>query len=54
MTIEIVLLSYNSGPEAIIGGMLSSIVLMVIVALIKSAKKAVKRKEFDEVNNENP
>jgi hypothetical protein len=54
MNIDIVFLRYNSGPEAIIGGMLSWIVLIVIISIFKSAKKAIKGKEFDEVNNDNP
>jgi hypothetical protein len=42
------LLRAESGPAAIIGGIVGWIVLMVIISVYRGAKKAIKGKQFEE------
>ncbi len=48
----ILLTQYKSGGEAIFVGLCQGLLIWGIVALFRSAKKAVKGKKFEEVNNE--
>jgi|GEM_PF-2569276 len=40
----------ESGPEAMVGGIVVWIVLVIIIALYRGAKKAVKGKPFEDAD----